>query len=289
MTRLLGLSRQAVDKRLDRFAKEQQNRTALIRAVLDERRIHPRMGTIKLYDLIKYRLICSGIKCGRDKFIDIMREEGLLVRKRKNHTRTTQSYHRFYKYPNQIKDLEITHPEQVYVNDITYIKVGGDYCYLSLTTDAYSKRIMGYNLSEDMKVSSVAEAIKMAIKNSQKPGGIIHHSDRGLQYCHPDYISILNQAGINVSMTTQHDPYENAIAERLNGILKGEYLIGDGYPDKRTAQADISRVIWIYNHLRPHMSCHGLTPEAAHQQNYYRLRRWGRTMPGAKLSPASRA
>ena len=144
-----------------------------------------------------------------------------------------------------------------------------------------------YNLSEDMKVSSVEESLKMAIKNSKKPEGIIHHSDRGLQYCHPDYINILNQAGIKVSMTTHHDPYENAIAERLNGILKGEYRIGDGYPDKTTAQTDIGRVIWIYNNLRPHMSCHMLTPNEAHNQQYYRLKRWTRSNPTAKISPAA--
>jgi len=267
------------------YLKGQQDRSSIVKVVMEERRLHPRMGTVKLYDNIKYRLVSRGIRCGRDKFIDIMREEGLLVKRRKNYTRTTQSYHRFRKYANKVKGIEIRQPEQVYVNDITYIKVGRWHCYLSLTTDAYSKRIMGYHLSEDMKVSSVSESIKMAIRNSRKTEGIIHHSDRGLQYCHPDYIALLEKYGLQPSMTTQHDPYENAIAERLNGILKGEYLIGDGYPDKRTAQADISRVIWIYNHLRPHMSCHGLTPEAAHQQHYYRLRQWGRTKPGAKLSP----
>jgi transposase InsO family protein len=244
------------------------------------------MGSIKLYGLVKYPMICHGIKCGRDRFIRILREEGLLVRKRKNYTRTTQSYHRFYKYPNQIKDVEINRPEQVYVNDITYIKAGGEHSYLALTTDAYSKRIMGYHLSDDMKVTSVAESVKMAIKNSKNPEGIIHHSDRGLQYCHPDYIEMIQQSGMKVSMTTTHDPYENSIAERVNGILKNEYRIGDGYPDKETAKLDISRVIWIYNHLRPHMSCCMLTPDEAHKQSYYRLRRWGRSKSTAKVSPA---
>lgn len=235
------------------------------------------MGAVKLYGVLKYKLISANIKCGRDKFLDIMREEGLLVKKKKNYTRTTDSNHRYHKYSNLIKDIEITHPEQVYVNDITYIRVVDRYMYLSLSTDAYSKRIMGFNLSEDMKVPSVVKTLKMAISNSKKPEGIIHHSDRGVQYCHPDYSGFAESEGMIMSMTIKHDPYENAIAERVNGILKNEYCIGDGYPDAKTARADIARVIWIYNNLRPHMSCHMLTPVQAHEQSYYKLRRWGRT------------
>jgi len=222
-------------------------------------------------------LISAQVKCGRDKFIDIMREEGLLVKKKKNYTRTTDSNHRYHKYPNRIKEIEISHPEQVYVNDITYIRVLDKYMYLSLTTDAYSKRIMGFYFSEDMKVSSTKKALQMALGNSKNSSGIIHHSDRGLQYCHPDYTNFAESQGIIMSMTTKHDPYENAIAERLNGILKNEYGIGDGYPDSKTAMADIVRVIWIYNNLRPHMSCGMLTPVQAHEQSYYKLRYWGRT------------
>jgi transposase InsO family protein len=188
-------------------------------------------------------------------------------------------------YPNLIKDKEVTGPEQVYVNDITYIKAGGEHMYLSLTTDLYSKRIMGYHLSGDMKVSSVAESIKMAIRNSKKTQGIIHHSDRGLQYCHPSYTKFIKEKGFEISMTTKYDPYENAVAERVNGILKNEYRIGDGYPDVQTAKTDISRVIWIYNNLRPHMSCYMLTPSQAHQQSYYKLKRWSRSNSTAKIKP----
>jgi len=246
------------------------------------------MGGTKLYGQLKLKLISAGIKCGRDKFISIMKEEGLLVRKKKNYIRTTNSNHKYYKYSNLIKDMEITHPEQVYVNDITYIRVGTGFMYLSLCTDAYSKRIMGYSLSEDMKVPSTVKALNMAIRNSKTPQGIIHHSDRGLQYCHPSYSGLAESNGMQMSMTTKHDPYENAIAERLNGILKNEYGIGDGYPDKNTARADIAKAIWIYNNLRPHMSCYMLTPMQAHEQSYYKLRRWGRTGITAKkcLSPA---
>jgi transposase InsO family protein len=245
------------------------------------------MGIVKLYRLSKLAMISQGVKCGYQQFRGILREERMLVKKRKNYTITTDSHHRFHKYPNKISGLEISRPEQVYVNDITYINVGKEHMYLSLTTDAYSKRIMGYHLSSDMKVSSVSESVKMAIRNSKKTQGIIHHSDRGLQYCHPSYTKLLEMHGIEISMTSQYDPYENAIAERVNGILKHEYLIGDGYPDEQTAKRDIARVIWIYNHLRPHMSCHMMTPCQAHEQPYYKLKKWGRSDSTAKIKPAS--
>jgi putative transposase len=264
---------------------QQQNREFIVRVVLEQRITHPRMGSVKLYGLVKLYLISQGIKCGYQRFSKILREEGLLVKRRKNYTITTNSHHRFHMYPNLIKDKEVTGPEQVYVNDITYIKAGGEHMYLCLTTDLYSKRIMGYHLSSDMKVSSVAESIKMAIRNSKNTQGIIHHSDRGLQYCHPSYTELLKGNGIEISMTTKYDPYENAVAERVNGILKSEYRIGDGYPDIQTAKTDISRVIWIYNNLRPHMSCYMLTPSQAHQQSYYKLKRWGRSNSTAKIKP----
>ena len=284
---MLGISRQAIYKQKQRMDKEQEIRNQIVEFINAERRLHKYMGSIKLYGLTKLKVISSGIKCGRDKFIEIMREERLLVKKKKNYTKTTDSNHRYHKYPNLIKETEISRPEQVYVLDITYIHVDNEHMYLFLCTDAYSKRIMGYYLSEDMKVSSAEKALKMAIENSNNPNGIIHHSDRGLQYCHPNYTTYAENNGMIMSMTTKHDPYENAIAERVNGILKNEYGIGDGYPDTKTAKADVARVIWIYNNRRPHMSCGMLTPIQAHQQSYYRLRRWGRSKSTAKVSPAA--
>jgi len=267
--------KQQMDKLFDQKKK-------VVSLVSEERKIHKRIGSVKLYGMLKLKMISSGIKCGRDKFIEIMREECLLVKKRKNYTKTTDSNHRYPSYPNLVMGLEITRPEQVYVLDITYIMVGERYMYLFLCTDAYSKRIMGYYLSEDMKMSSAKKALEMAIGNSKSVIGVIHHSDRGIQYCFPEYTQYAQSQGMLMSMTTKYDPYENAIAERINGILKGEYGIGDGYPDVKTAKADVARVIWIYNNLRPHMSCGMLTPVQAHQQSYYRLRRWGRT--GAKAN-----
>lgn len=284
---LLAVSRQAVTKRLSKISHRQQQKTQLVEMAIRQRKLHPRMGIVKLYGLAKLEMISQGVKCGYQQFRQILREERMLVKKRKNYTITTDSHHRFHMYPNKISEMEISRPEQVYVNDITYIKAGKEHLYLSLTTDAYSKRIMGYHLSSDMKVSSVMESIKMAIKNSKTTQGIIHHSDRGLQYCHPSYTGLLKKHGVEISMTSKYDPYENAIAERVNGILKHEYMIGDGYPDEQTAKRDIARVIWIYNHLRPHMSCQMMTPDQAHEQPYYKLKKWGRPDSTAKVKPAS--
>ncbi len=201
----------------------------------------------------------------------------MLVRKRKNFTRTTFSYHRFKKYGNLIADLEKTHPEQVWVSDITYIRKKGGFLYLSLVTDAYSKQIMGFKLSDNMKASSSVKALKQAINCRKYPDRkLIHHSDRGLQYCSPEYISILEENNIDISMTTKYDPYENAIAERVNGILKSEFYLDQEFNNLKEAKREINKTIMIYNNLRPHLSCNYLTPKQAHLKANYKLKTWSR-------------
>lgn len=279
MVSLMGLfsvSRQAIDGYLRRLHQRDSDKAMILLYVKVERKIHPRMGCEKLYENIKFSLVNSGIKCGRDKLYFILRSEHMLVPRLKKFIRTTMSNHRFRVHSNLIKDLSVVKPEQVLVCDITYIDTSEGFMYLSLVTDMYSKRIMGYHLSGDMKVSSVSKALQMAISNLTATLDVIHHSDRGLQYCHPNYIKILTDANMQVSMTTKYDPYENAIAERVNGILKGEYGLGRRYLDKRTAMEDIPEVIWIYNNLRPHKSCGMLTPVEAHKQSYYKLPQYGR-------------
>lgn len=234
-----------------------------------------RLGTRKLHYLIKPALDQNGIKCGRDRLFDILRQERMLVKRKKNHTRTTNSYHRFYKYPNLVKDIEITHAEQVWVSDITYIKTRGGFLYLSLITDAYSKQIIGYQLSDNMKTINCIEALKKAVNNRKYPDRqLIHHSDRGLQYCSPDYIETLTKNNIDISMTSKHDPYENAVAERINGILKCEFDLGDTLPDQKQAEREINRSIWVYNNLRPHLSCDYLTPTQTHMSECIEIKKW---------------
>ncbi len=234
-----------------------------------------RIGTKKLLFLINPFLKKEGIKCGRDKLHAILRHEGMLIKKKKNYTRTTNSYHRFYKYPNLIKDLELCRAEQVWVSDITYIRTGKGWLYLSLITDAYSKQILGYELSDNLKTINCIHALRMAIKNRKYPKRhLIHHSDRGLQYCNPDYTNILMKNGIDISMTTKHDPYENAVAERINGTLKNEFDLGDHLPNQKHAQREINKSVWVYNNLRPHESCSYLTPFQAHTQEGITVRKW---------------
>jgi transposase InsO family protein len=234
-----------------------------------------RVGTKKTYHLIKPALARLGIKCGRDKLNDILRSEGMLIKKKKNYMRTTNSYHRFYKYPNLIKDLQIVRPEQVWVSDITYIRTVTKWLYLSLVTDAYSKQIIGYQLSDNMRTINSIDALKMAIKNRKYPDRpLIHHSDRGIQYCNPDYTDTLEKNHIDISMTEKHDPYENAIAERVNGTLKNEFDLGDRLPDQKCAEMELNKAIWIYNNLRPHESCYYLTPIQAHNQESIEIKKW---------------
>jgi putative transposase len=233
------------------------------------------MGGRKLHLKLKPELAKAEIKCGRDNFFDILREKNLLVRHRKRYVKTTQSKHLFYKYPNLIKDMEITRAEQVFVSDITYIRTKAGNMYLFLVTDAYSKQIMGRHLSDNMKTINAIRALKMALKARKYPERkLIHHSDRGLQYCNPDYISLSEANGVEISMTTKYDPYENAVAERVNGILKTEYEIGEGFIDQKDARREINHAIWLYNTDRPHLSCENLTPVEAHRLENFPMKKW---------------
>jgi putative transposase len=237
------------------------------------RKKHTKMGGKKVHKKIKRQLKETGIKCSRDRMFTILRECGMLIKNRKRYVKTTQSYHRFYKHENLVKDKDITGSEQVWVSDITYIKTKEKPMYLSLVTDAYSKQIMGWELSDNLKTISCIKAMKMAISKRQyKDRKLIHHSDRGFQYCHPDYIQLLTDNGIMVSMTTKHDPYENAVAERVNGILKYEYAI-ESFKTEKQARKEIKASIILYNTDRPHLSCVYKTPKEAHETEGFKLKK----------------
>jgi putative transposase len=232
----------------------------------------PQIGTEKLYGLIKNDLEKMNIKIGRCKLNSILKDYGMLVRKKKTAVITTNSRHRFRKYPNLIKEVKITQPEQVWVADITYIRTDDGFNYLHLITDAYSKRIVGFELSDNLRTESTLTALKMALKGRKYPDRkLTHHSDRGFQYCSNDYIQMLVDNNILISMTENSDPYENAIAERVNGILKQEFSIGEGFRNHLMAVKEIKKSIYIYNHKRPHRSCEMLTPAEAHLNGKYKL------------------
>lgn len=214
------------------------------------------------------------IKIGRDAFFDVLRKHGLLVRKRKrSKPQTTFSNHWMRKYPNLITSFVPTAPNQLWVSDITYIHLEDGFAYLSLITDAYSHKIVGFYLSQSLSAEGCIEALKMALANNPRCGHLIHHSDRGLQYCSYDYVALLASNSIGVSMTQNGDPRENAIAERVNGILKDE-LLEVCYPSFAEAQVEVGTAINIYNHQRPHSSVDMLTPVVAHTKTGELKKHW---------------
>ena len=215
---------------------------------------------------------------GRDALFDLLRYKGLLVRKTKRFHITTDSKHFYYTSPNRIKELEINHSEQVFVSDITYIKTDEGHAYLALITDAYSKKIMGWSFDNNMKVSMVKEALTMAYNNCKHHHeNIIDHSDRGMQYCCPDYTEFAGNKGFVMSTTQQSDPYENAIAERINGILKYEFGLRKTIASIAIARAMIKEAVDIYNNDRLHWSLDLKTPQMVHsaynQQKYKSYKR----------------
>ena len=214
------------------------------------------------------------IKLGRDKLYDLLREHHLLRSKRRKRAKTTNSQHPFYKYVNLVKELSVTNPNQVWVSDMTYIRTGRDFSYLSLITDAYSHKIMGWALDTTLQTKGPLAALQMAIKTLPKgKERLIHHSDRGIQYCCKEYIQLLNSHDICISMTNQGDPGENALAERINRTIKDEFNCR-AFLSFDLAKAAITKSILAYNQLRPHASCDYLTPTQAHQQEGLLKKRW---------------
>lgn len=268
---LFGVERQVYYRKIKRKAIKQAKATEVVSMVLDVRKSMPRLGTKKTYHILLEEL--QLMKIGRDKLFDILRANHLLIQPKRSYHITTNSHHRFRKHQNHILELEINRPEQVWVSDITYIGKREKPCYLSIVTDAYSKKIMGYNVADNMNVQSSVVALKMAV-NQRKSRGIplIHHSDRGLQYCANDYQSILTKNGILPSMTQNSDPYENAVAERINGILKQEFMIDKYNLDLSVMKQIVKESINIYNSKRPHYSNYMLTPNEMHEQNRIKMR-----------------
>jgi len=213
------------------------------------------------------------IVMGRDKFFALLKRNGLLVRKTKRCVYTTQSKHFLYRYPNLIKDLVPLEAHKLWVADITYLPLEKQFAYLFLITDAYSRKIVGFHLSGDMKVSSAVVALKKALAQKPPAAIVIHHSDRGMQYCSTEYVQLLEKYHVRISMTANGNPYENAIAERVNGILKDE-LLSSYYADIATASLHIARCITIYNYTRRHSSLNWQVPGEVHRQKGPQVRRW---------------
>ena len=272
---LLGFTKQAYYKHRLHREKKCLEEEVLLREVLTIRQSLPVLGGRKLYELLNQRLPDSLLP-GRDKFFDFLRSQGLLIRKHREYRPiTTVSWHHFHKYPNLWRGRIPDGPNQVWVSDITYIRIeDGTFLYLSLITDVYSHKIVGWFLSESLSMEGPLNALRMALE--ELPGGhqLIHHSDRGVQYCSNAYVELLQKNGIQVSMTENGDPRENAVAERINGILKEEWFNREVICSLEKGRERTGEIIRIYNEMRPHMSNDYLTPQQAHQQNGTLRRRW---------------
>lgn len=205
-----------------------------------------------------------GVAIGRDKFFDLLSKHELLVKRRKKYVKTTQSWHYYHKYKNHLKQKQLMSANQAYVSDITYLRTRKGFVYLFLQTDAYSRMITGWHLSESLGIEGAVAALKMSLRQCPDPFGTIHHSDRGIQYCCKEYVALLKKHNIIISMTEENHCYENAVAERVNGILKQEFLLDEVFVDKASALTAVSEAIFTYNTRRPHWSLKLCTPLEVH-------------------------
>ncbi|WP_425392465.1 IS3 family transposase [Ekhidna sp.] len=265
---LFGMSRQSYYQYQARSRSLESTHQQILQLVLEQRALHPHLGGRKLFHMLQSDFDRLGIRIGRDAFFDLLSSHHLLIKRKKRRVSTTNSRHWFRKYPNLIKGLDIQSVNQVWVSDITYWKWRDRFHYICLITDAYSRKIVGYELSDNLEAINNQRALHMAIESQPEPlRGLIHHSDRGIQYCSQEYVDMLSARGILISMTENRDPLENAIAERINGILKEEYL--NHYEVENMAQARelLSCVVNRYNQGRPHLSCGMKTPDQVHSTN----------------------
>jgi putative transposase len=272
---LLGITRQAYYQHFWNEEASSFEQELVIQQVRQIRRLQPAIGGRKLYVLLQGFLLEHQIKIGRDALFDLLAAHRLLIRKKKRRITTTQSFHWLRKYPNRIRDIIPIQKNQVWVSDITYYQTINGFVYISFITDAYSRKIVGYHVATTLEAIHTTKALEMALVQAQGPlTNLIHHSDRGVQYCSAEYVKLLKDNHIIISMTENGDPLENAIAERVNGIIKEEFL--NHYSPKTHLEVMelLKQSVGIYNNLRPHMSCNMLTPEDVHLNNLAVQRTW---------------
>lgn len=272
--RLFGRSRQAYyGQQKDKNEKGLQD--ALVLGLVAEiRRELPRCGTDKLHFMLKASFAEHGIKLGRDGLYDLLGRYGLLIRHRRRRPFTTDSNHHYRKYPNLVRNMRLSAAGQLWVSDITYIRKAGGFSYLSIITDAYSHKIVGYKLHPSLHSEGAIDALVMAAADTKRTKNLIHHSDRGSQYCCADYVQMTAHYGIRLSMTEKGDPYENAIAERINGILKYEHGLKETFAGQAAASAAVDEAVRRYNELRIHDSVGRMTPVMAHEEKGVLKKYW---------------
>ncbi len=254
------IKRDAYYKYLRRFNQKVELEQQVLKLVKTKRRILAREGTRKLHKKLYNTFKQHNLKVGRDSLFDILRENNMLIKRKRAFTKTTNSYHHFHKYNNLIKNIKPTKPNQIWVSDITYIRTYKGFCYLALITDVYSRKIVGYDVSNSLELEGCLRALNCAFRSVDSIKGLIHHSDRGVQYCSHIYVNQLKKRNIEISMTEENHCYENAIAERVNGILKDEFYLDQTFNDEKHIKQATKNAIELYNDKRLHLSLDFKTP-----------------------------
>ncbi len=265
ITRCFGLKRDAYYKYKSRADKRLILEQQIIKIVSKKRKSLPREGVRKLIKSLDSEFYKANLKVGRDTLFSVLRKHNMLTLRKKTSARTTNSYHRFYKYNNLIKDIEVTKSNQVWVSDITYIRTIKGFCYLALITDMYSRKIVGYDLSDSLELKGCVRALNKAIYHAKNIKKLVHHSDRGIQYCSNVYTQILKRKKIDISMTEENHCYENAMAERVNGILKDEFYLDQTFDSVAHAKRATKNAINLYNEIRLHLSLDFKTPNMVYK------------------------
>lgn len=255
-----GLKRDAYYKYKARADMRLKLEQQILNIVRKKRKSLPREGVRKLKVSLDHEFTKANLKVGRDTLFNVLRKHNMLTLRKKTSARTTNSYHRFYKYNNIVKNVKVTRPNQVWVSDITYIRTIKGFCYLALITDMHSRKIVGYDLSDSLELKGCVRALNKAIYQAKNINGLIHHSDRGIQYCSNVYTQILKKKKIDISMTEENHCYENAMAERLNGILKDEFYLDQTFDNVAHAKRATKNAINLYNEIRLHLSLDYKTP-----------------------------
>jgi transposase InsO family protein len=269
----LGYTPQAYHKKTKFQVIKQRKEQIILQQVHIIRKEQPKCGTRKLLEMLQPFLDTYEMTLGRDVFFKLLSTNKMLVRKTKRSVHTTNSTHHFRRYPNLAKDFIAVKAHELWVSDITYIAIKNRFVYLFLITDAYSRKIVGFHVSDDMKVSSALVALKKALAQKPIDAIVMHHSDRGMQYCSHEYVALLQKHYALISMTQSGVPLENAMAERVNGILKTE-LISSNYEDLATAALSIARAVTVYNTTRLHTSLNYQIPNEVHHQQGPQIKRW---------------
>lgn len=261
-----GYCRDSYYKLKGRMQIQRTNRQKALSLIQERREVLPREGGRKLYHYLRPLLTEHGIKMGRDKLFDLLRSQQMLVEPRRKYKVTTNSKHRFNTYANLIKEKKIEGPNKVWVSDITYLRTRKGFCYLALITDAFSRKIVGYDVSNSLELEGCVRTLKKALKQLPFSHDLIHHSDRGIQYCSNVYTDILSKNNIKISMAAKGNCYENAIAERVNGILKNEFYLDFYFNDINQVKKACAQAINLYNLKRFHLALQMKTPNEVHQE-----------------------